>query len=401
MRSIYLDNNATTPLDPKALDAMLPYLRESFGNASSKNHPYGWKAAEAVEKARAQVAGLLGASPREIIFTSGATEANNMAILGLARGAVPPHPEQRPPARNHIITQATEHHAVLDPCHHLEKHGFGVTRIAPGSDGRVSAEQIRSALTDRTLLVSIMMANNEIGTLQPVAEIGALLRRTSVVFHTDAAQAVGKVPVAVEKLGVDLLSLSAHKLYGPKGIGALFVRRGTPKIKLSPLQFGGGQEHDMRPGTLNVAGIVGLGEACRLAGEKLESEAARLRKLRDRLREGVLSRLSGVSVNGSREECLPGTLSLCFAGVDGTALLTSLSGLAVSSGSACSTGANEPSYVLKALGVPDDLALSTIRFGLGRFTTESEVESAISQVVEVVEGLRKQLALVRGRGFTT
>jgi cysteine desulfurase len=401
MTSIYLDNNATTPLDPRVLDAMLPFLREHFGNASSKNHPYGWQASEAVEKARAQVAGLLGASPREIIFTSGATEANNLAILGLACGSAPPHSEQGPPARNHIITQATEHHAVLDPCHHLEKRGFETTRLAPDPGGRVRAEQVRNALTDRTMLASIMMANNEIGTLQPVAEIGALLRRTPVVLHTDAAQAVGKVPVDVEKLGVDLLSLSAHKLYGPKGVGALFLRRGTPKIKLRPLQFGGGQEHDLRPGTLNVAGIVGLGEACRLAREELESEAARLRGLRDRLRDGILARLAGVSVNGSPDECLPGTLSLSFSGVEGTALLTSLSGLAVSSGSACSTGANAPSYVLKALGVRDDLALSTIRFGLGRFTTESEIESAISQVIEVVEGLRKQLAVVRGRGFPT
>ena len=406
MSCIYLDNNATTPLDPRVLDAMLPYLREHFGNASSKNHAFGWKAAEAVEVARGHVASLLGASPREIIFTSGATESNNLSILGVcsaqypqgtARDPAAPGPQRNPLQKNHVLTQATEHHAVLDPCKdHLSRRGFEITVLRPDSHGRVTPEAVERALTDRTLLVSIMTANNEIGTVQPIAEIGALLRKTPVIFHTDAAQAVGKIPVDVNELGVDLLSLSAHKFYGPKGAGALYVRRGDPRLKVAPLQFGGGQEHGLRPGTLNVAGIVGLGEACRLAAAELESEAPRLRALRDRLQSGITSRLTGVTVNGHPEERLPGTVSLSFAAVDGTALLTSLPGLAVSSGSACSTGSNEPSYVMKALGVPDRLALSTIRFGVGRFSSDADIDQAVDQVVEVVERLRGQMAAVRG-----
>lgn len=392
---VYLDHNATTPLDPRALDAMLPYLRDHFGNASSKNHPYGWKALEAVEAARSHVAAILGASSREIFFMSGATEANNLSILGLAAAQTGSR-GGKAPARNHIITQATEHHAVLDPCRELAKKGFEVTILRPDAQGRVSVDSVAKALTERTLLVTIMMAQNEIGTVQPIAEIGAILRNTATVFHTDAAQALGKIPVDVNRLGVDLLSLSAHKFYGPKGVGALYVRRGNPKLRLTPIQHGGGQEQGLRPGTLNVPGIVGLGEASRIAARELPAEAERLRSLRDRLRERIVSRLSGVSVNGDTEGGLPGTLSLSFAGVDGTALLTSLSGIAASSGSACSTGVNEPSFVLRAIGVPERLALSTVRFGVGRFTTAEEVDRSADEVVTVVGRLREQIAAVRG-----
>jgi cysteine desulfurase len=390
MPCIYLDHNATTPVDPRVLEAMLPYLREHFGNASSKNHPYGWKAGEAVAAAREQVAALLGASAREIFFTSGATEANNLAILGL----FPTLLEQQ---RNEhqIIVQVAEHHAVLDPAAELAKRGNEVTRLKPDTYGRVSAAQVEKALTDRTRLVSIMAANNELGTLNPIADIGKALKDHGALFHTDAAQAVGKIRLDVETMGIDLLSLSAHKFYGPKGVGALYVRSKKPRIRLTALQLGGGQENSLRPGTLNVAGIVGLGEACRIASEELDSEARGLRGLRDRLYQGITSRLEGVRLNGHPEECLPGTLSLSFEQVEGTALIVSLPELAVSSGSACTTGSTEPSYVLKAIGVPDRLALATLRFGLGRFTTETEVDRAATSVVQAVGKLRGQLSRVK------
>lgn len=391
MSCIYLDHNATTPVDPRVLEAMLPYLREHFGNASSKNHPYGWKAGEAVEAAREQVATLLGASAREILFTSGATEANNLAILGLFSSL--PH---RPQGRHGLIVQEAEHHAVLDPAAELTKRGCEVRRLKPDAYGRVSALQVEKALTEHTALVSTMAANNELGTLTPIADIGRVLKNRGVLFHTDAAQAAGKIPLDVEKMGIDLLSLSAHKFYGPKGIGALYVRSRRPRIRFSPLQLGGGQERGLRPGTLNVPGIVGLGEACRIASEEMDSEALRLRTLRDRLYEGITSRLSGVRRNGHPEECLPGTVNLSFEDVDGTALLVGLPELAVSSGSACTTGSTEPSSVLKAIGVPDKLALATLRFGLGRFTTEAEVDRAATCVVESVGKLRRQLSQVKG-----
>lgn len=384
---IYLDNNATTPVDPRVLDAMLPYLRDAFGNASSRSHAFGWRAAEAVELARASVAKALGAAAREILFVSGATEANNLAILGLA-AAASASAGRAGRARDHIVTQATEHHAVLDPCEHLAKRGFELTVLRPDREGRVRVEDVEAALTDRTLLVTVMAANNETGTLQPIAEIGALLRDTPVVFHTDAAQAAGKIPLDVYALGADLLSISAHKFYGPKGVGALYAKRGSPKLKLAPIQFGGGHESGLRPGTLNVPGIVGLAEALRIATAELEREASRLRRLRDRLEAHLLSRLDGVRVNGHRAHRLPGTLNVSFAGVDGTALIPSLPGLAVSSGSACSSGNQEGSHVLKAMGVSESLALATLRFGLGRFTTEEEVDRAADQVVEAVEALR-------------
>jgi cysteine desulfurase len=380
MKCIYLDHNATTPVDPRVLAAMLPCLRDKFGNASSKNHPYGWEAKEAVEAARGHVAALLGASAREIVFTSGATEANNIALLGsaaLAGGK-----------RNHIISQATEHPAVLDTLKELGRRGFEVTTLRPDARGWVSAEQVREAINERTFLVSIMTANNEVGTIFPLGEIAAVSRKAGVLLHTDAAQGVGKIPVDVERLGIDLLALSAHKLYGPKGAGALYVRGRGPRVRLAPVLFGGGQENGLRPGTLNVPGIVGLGEACRLARAELEEEAKRLRALRDRLEEGIVSRLEGVRINGHPEARLPGTLSASFEGVDGTALLVQLSDLAVSSGAACSTGSTEPSRVLKALGLTDALALATLRFGVGRFTTHDEVERAAARVVEAVKELR-------------
>jgi cysteine desulfurase len=385
MTCIYLDHNATTPVDPRVLEAMLPYLRERFGNASSKTHPFGWAAGEAVEAAREKVAGLLGASAREIVFTSGATEANNIAILGF-------FPLAPAGGKTHVITESIEHHAVLDTTEELTRRGFEVTVLRPDSDGRVSAEQVRAAITERTALVSIMAANNEIGTLNP----SAVCKKAGVVFHTDAAQAVGKIPIDVERMGIDLLALSGHKFYAPKGVGALYVRSKNPRVKLAPLQHGGGQERALRPGTLNVPGIVGLGEACRVAREELETEATRLRALRDRLLDGISSRLGGIRRNGHREECLPGMLSLSFEAVDGTALLVSLPDLALSSGSACTTGSTAPSYVLKAIGVPDRLALATARFGVGRFTTEAEVDRAASRVAEVVARLRGQLAAVGG-----
>jgi len=389
MTCTYLDYNATTPVDPRVLDAMLPYLREKFGNASSKGHAYGWAANEAVEAARERVARLLGASPREIIFTSGATEANNLTILGLF--GLKPEGKKR-----HVITQATEHHAVLDTIEELGRRGFEATVLRPDSTGRVAPEQVREAITERTLLVTIMAANNEVGTLNPIEEIGRVCSASGVLLHTDAAQAAGKIPLDVERMGIDLLSISGHKFYAPKGVGALYVRSRTPRIQLSPITFGGGQERGLRPGTLNVPGIVGLGEAARVARADLPAESVRLRGLRDRLLESIRSNLSGVHRNGHAEECLPGTLSLSFEGIDGAALLVSLPDLAVSSGSACTTGSTEPSYVLKALGVPDRLAFATARFSVGRFTTEADVDRAADRVTEVVSRLRGQLAAVGG-----
>lgn len=389
MDCIYLDYNATTPIDARVLDAMLPFLKENFGNASSKNHPYGWAANEAVELARERVAKLLGASPKEIVFTSGATEANNLALLG----SFGLRPEG---TRRQIITDAIEHHAVLDTAHELARRGFELTVLRPDSTGRISAEQVTESITDRTLLVSIMAANNEVGTLNPIAEIGAACRKAGVLLHTDAAQAVGKIPLDVERMGVDLLALSGHKFYAPKGVGALYVRSRTPRIRLEAITFGGGQERGLRSGTLNVPGIVGLGEAARVARENLPAESARIRGLRDRLHQGILARVSGVRRNGNTEHALPGTLSLSFEAVDGAAMLVSLPDLAVSTGSACSTGSAEPSYVLKAIGVPDRLAFSTMRFSVGRHTTEAEIDRAAARVADVALKLRGQLAAVGG-----
>jgi len=377
---VYMDNQATTRTDPRVVEAMLPFFTEHFGNAASRNHAFGREAEEAVDGARQQVAGLIGADPREIIFTSGATESDNLAIKGVAG--------MYRRQGNHIVTAATEHRAVLDPCRRLAREGFRVTFLAPDRFGRVSAEQVAEVLTDQTILVSIMAANNEIGTLQPVAAIGRVCKERGILFHTDAVQAAGKLPLDVEALGTDLLSLSAHKMYGPKGVGALYVRRRDPRVRLEPILDGGGHERGMRSGTLAVPNIVGFGKACGLCRDEMPEEVERLRRLRERLRQGIMSRLGDTYLNGHPTERLPGNLNLSFAYVEGEALLMGMPDVAVSSGSACTSASIEPSYVLKAVGVSDDLARSSIRFGLGRFNTEEEVDDVIEHVVRTVTRLR-------------
>src|SRR4051812_40816342 len=382
---IYMDNNATTRCDPRVVEAMLPYFTEDYGNAASRNHAFGWRAEEAVEQAREQVASLIGAGAKEIIFTSGATEGNNLAIKGVAA--------MYRKKGNHVITATTEHKAVIDPCKRLERDGYQVTFLPVDKDGRVSAEQVGAAMTDKTILVSLMAANNEIGTLHPVKEIGRLCKQRGVLFHTDAVQAVGKVPVDVEEMGIDLLSLSGHKLYGPKGVGALYVRRKNPRVRLDPLIDGGGHERGMRSGTLAVPLIVGLGTACELCRQEMDAEAGRLIGLRERLREGIMGKLVDVYINGHPTERLPGNLNLSFAYVEGEALMMGIKDVAVSSGSACTSASLEPSYVLKALGVGDELAHSSLRFGMGRFNTEEEVDYVIDDVVRAVNHLREMSPL--------
>ena len=384
-RSVYLDYNATTPVDPRVLEAMLPFFREQFGNAASRNHRWGWSAEEAVEKARNQVAQLIGASSKEIIWTSGATESDNLAILGAARM----YADQG----RHIITSPIEHKAVIDPCKHLEQQGYEVTYLTPDGTGRVSAEQVRDALRDDTILVSLMFANNELGTIHPIAEIGALCKERGVLLHTDATQAVGKVPVDVEAMGIDLLSLSGHKLYGPKGVGALYVRRKKPRVRLQPIIYGGGHERGMRSGTLNVPGIVGLGTAAELCRQEMTAEAARLAGLRDRLWEGLNSQLRDIALNGNLEDRLPNTLNVSFLYVEGESMMMGMGDVAVSSGSACTSASLEPSYVLKGIGVGDELAHSSIRFSLGRFTTTEDVDYAVERVVQAVNHLRSMSPL--------
>ncbi|MFQ3597264.1 MAG: IscS subfamily cysteine desulfurase [Chloroherpetonaceae bacterium] len=385
-RPIYMDNNATTPMDPRVLEAMMPYLTDKFGNAASRNHAFGWEAEEAVEKAREQVAKAIGADAKEIIFTSGATESDNIAL----KGAVDMYAEKG----NHIITLLTEHKAVLDTCRRLEREGKAtVTYLAPKQDGIVDLEQLEAAITDKTIMVAIMMANNEIGVIQPMAEIGDICRKHGVLFFTDAVQAVGKVPVDVNAMKIDVLAISGHKVYGPKGVGALYVRRKNPRVKLTGVIDGGGQERGMRSGTLNVPGIVGLGKALEIAIEEMPSEMKRLTYLRDKLKDGVMSQLEDCYVNGSMESRLPGNLNISYAYVEGEGLLMGLKGLAVSSGSACTSASLEPSHVLKALGVGDELAHSSIRYGLGRFTTEEEVDYAIKITVEAVNRLREMSPL--------
>ena len=378
---IYMDYHATTPMDPRVLEAMLPYFTGKFGNAASRNHSFGWEAEEAVEKARTQIAQLIGASAKEIIFTSGATESNNLAIKGIA--------EMHRERGNHIITQVTEHKAVLDTCKRLEKSGYRVTYLPVNADGLVDVEDIKRAIDDKTILVSIMAANNEIGVVQPVAEIGKLCHEKNVIFHTDAVQAVGKVPIDVNAMNIDVLSLTAHKIYGPKGVGALYVRRRNPRVQISEQINGGGHERGMRSGTLNVPGIVGLGEACEIAGKEMVEESARLTKLRDRLKAKLEAAIDYVHVNGSMEHHLPGNLNMSFVYVEGESLLMGINDVAVSSGSACTSATLEPSYVLKALGLGDDVAHSSIRFGLGRFTTEAEVDYVAAKVIDVVLKLRE------------
>jgi len=383
---IYMDNNATTRTDPRVVEAMLPYFSETFGNAASRSHPFGWAAEKAVEKGRAQVAALINAAdPKEIIWTSGATESNNLAIKGVA--------DMYADKGKHIITELIEHKAVIDPCKRLEQMGYEVTWLTPAKDGRVAAEQVAGAIRPDTILVSIMAANNEIGTVNPFREIGKVCHEKGVIFHTDATQAVGKVPVDVQADNIDLLSLSAHKIYGPKGVGALYVRKRNPRVRLTPIMDGGGHERGMRSGTLNVTGIVGMGAACELCQKEMAEETRRLTALRDRLENGITSRIDHVHFNGSREHRLPHTLNMSFAYVEGESLLMGIDDIAVSSGSACTSASLEPSYVLKNLGLGDDLAHSSIRFGLGRFTTEEEVDYAIEKLVKVIAHLREMSPL--------
>ncbi|MEO8657046.1 MAG: IscS subfamily cysteine desulfurase [Bryobacteraceae bacterium] len=378
---IYLDNHATTPMDPRVLDAMLPYFKEQFGNAASRNHAFGWEAEEAVERARKQIAELIGATAKEIIFTSGATESNNLAIKGVA--------EMYAEKGNHIITAATEHKAILDTCKHLEKNGFRVTYLPLQSNGLIDLEMLKEAITDKTILISIMYANNEIGVVQSIAEIGKIAKARGVLFHTDGVQAVGKIPVNVIKDNIDLMSITAHKLYGPKGVGALYVRRKSPRVQLTAQMDGGGHERGMRSGTLNVPGIVGFGKACELCQQEMATESVRLRTLRDRLKDKLTSELDEVYINGTMESRLPHNLNISFAYVEGESLLMGINDVAVSSGSACTSATLEPSYVLKALGAGDDLAHSSIRFGLGRFTTDDEIDYVTNRVIEVVRKLRE------------
>jgi cysteine desulfurase len=378
---IYLDNHATTPVDPRVLDAMLPYFTEKFGNAASRNHEFGWKAEEAVENARGQIARLINASPKEIVFTSGATESTNLAIKGAA--------EMYREKGKHIITQVTEHKATLDTCKRLEKYGYEVTYLPVEKDGRVNLDELRAAIRPNTILISIMYANNEIGVVQPIAEIGKIAKEKGIFFHVDAVQAVGKIPVDVQKDGIDLMSISAHKIYGPKGVGALYVRRKNPRVQLSAIIDGGGHERGMRSGTLNVTGIIGLGKACELCQQEMAEESAKLSKLRDRLKESIMSRLDETYINGSLEHRLPHNINISFAYVEGESLLMGINDVAVSSGSACTSATLEPSYVLKALGVGEDLAHTSIRFGIGRFNTQEEVDYVADRVVETVTRLRE------------
>jgi len=378
---IYMDNHATTRPDPRVLEEMLPYFNELFGNAASRNHEFGWVAEQAVEQARERIAKLIGANTKEIIFTSGATESDNLAIKGVA--------EMYREKGNHIITQATEHKAVLDTCKRLEKYGFRVTYLPVQKDGRIDLDDLKRAMDDKTILVTIMAANNEIGVLQPIREIGALCHERGVLFHTDAVQAIGKVPFNVMHDNVDIASITAHKIYGPKGVGALYVRRKNPRVQLVAQIDGGGHERGMRSGTLNVPGIVGLGKACAIAHEEMAEEGKKMAALRDRLKDAIMGQLDECYINGSVEHRLPNNLNISFAYVEGESLLMGINDVAVSSGSACTSATLEPSYVLKALGAGDDLAHSSIRFGLGRYNTEAEVDYVARRVVDTVSRLRE------------
>ena len=374
---IYMDNHATTAVDPRVFEAMRPYFCDIYGNAASRNHSFGWRAEEAVEKARRQVAELIGATAKEIVFTSGATESNNLAL----KGGVKPG--------QHIITVSTEHKAILDTCKHLEAEGVLVTYLPVEPDGLLDLNKFEAAMTDQTVLASVMYANNEVGTVQNVPELGKLAKSRGIIFHTDAAQQAGKLPVNVTTGNIDLLSISGHKIYGPKGVGALYVRRRDPRVQLSSQMDGGGHERGMRSGTLNVPGIVGLGEACAIAMKEMPEETKRLADLRDKLKDRLLAGLDEVYINGTMESRLPNNLNMSFAYVDSESLLMGINDVAVSSGSACTSATLEPSYVLKALGAGDDLAHSAIRFGLGRFNTEEEVDYVAGRVIEVVQKLRE------------
>jgi cysteine desulfurase len=382
---IYMDYHATTPVDPRVLEEMVPFFTAHFGNPASRNHAFGWEAEEAVERARKQIADLIGANAKEVIFTSGATEANNLAIKGVA--------EMYREKGNHIITSVTEHKAVIDTCKKLEKQGARVTYLQVQKDGRISLDDLRAAITDKTILITIMTANNEIGVLQPIAEIGAIAKEKGILFHTDAVQAVGKVPFDVTKAKVDLVSMTAHKMYGPKGIGALYVRRRNPRVLVAEQISGGGHERGMRSGTLNVPGIVGFGKAAELCRLEMANDTERLSKLRDRLNEKLHANLDEIYINGSVEHRLPHNMNISFAYVEGESLLMGINDVAVSSGSACTSASLEPSYVLKALGAGDDLAHSSIRFGLGRWTTDEEVDYVVEKLTSVVRRLREMSPL--------
>ena len=432
---IYLDNNATTPVDPEVFEAMAPFLQDKFGNAASRSHAYGWVAEEAVDYAREQVAKLIGARSQEIIWTSGATESDNMAIKGVARmygmtdaekvmidalakghvdGSIPNAADILPgrfgrldfesiaekgafevfkSKGDHIITLPTEHKAILDSCKRIEKDGFRVTYVPVKANGLVDLEELEKAITEKTIIVSIMMGNNEIGVVQPVKEIGELCRKHKVLFHTDAVQAIGKIPVNVDEMNIDLMSLSGHKMYGPKGVGALYVRRRNPRVRVEALIDGGGHERGMRSGTLNVAGIVGMGKAAEVAHKKLEAEQTRTTELRNKMWTRLQEELDELYLNGDEKERLPGNLNISFAYVEGEALMMAIKDCAVSSGSACTSASLEPSYVLRALGVGEELAHTSIRFGIGRFTTEEEVDNAVELVIAKVKKLREMSPL--------
>lgn len=382
---IYLDNHSTTPCDPRVLEMMLPYFTEKFGNAASRNHSFGWEAEEAVEVARKQIAHLIHADPKELIFTSGATESDNLALQGVV--------EMYREKGNHIITGSTEHRAVIDTAKYLEKKGIKVTFLPVDKAGMVSPEDVRNAITDQTILISIMMANNEIGTINPVAAIGKVAKEKGVLFHCDATQGVGKIPVNVQEMGIDLMSFTGHKIYGPKGVGALYVRRKAPRVRLEAMMYGGGHERGMRSGTLPVPLIVGFGKACELCEQEMSTESVRMAKMRDRLQEGIMNRMDEVYLNGHPTERLPNNLNISFAYVEGEALLMGVKEIALSSGSACTSATLEPSYVLRALGVGSDLAHSSIRFGLGRFNTDEEVEYTIDRMIKAVTHLREMSPL--------
>ena len=378
---IYLDNHATTQVDPRVLQAMLPFFSEKFGNAASRSHQFGWEGEQAVEAAREQIAKLVGAGAKEIIFTSGATESDNLAIKGVA--------EACRDKGDHIITVASEHKAVLDSCKHLEKQGYRVTYLSVASDGLLSLDDLKAAFGDKTILVTVMYANNEVGVVQPVAEIGRLCHERGVLFHCDAVQAIGKIPVDVNRDGIDLMSITAHKLYGPKGTGALYVRSKIPHVQVAAQIDGGGHEHGMRSGTLNVPGIVGLGKACELAMEEMPMESPRIAALRDKLKHQLEENLDDVHVNGSIEHRLPGNLNIRFGGVDSESLLMGINDIAVSTGAACTAAKIEPSYVLKAMGLTDEQANSTLRFGIGRFNTEAEIDYTAERLIDTVKKLRE------------
>ena len=382
---IFMDNHSTTPMDPRVLEVMLPYFVEKFGNAASRNHQFGWEAEEGVENARKQIAKLIHCDPKELVFTSGATESDNLAL----KGAVEMYKEKG----NHVITSMTEHRAVLDACKALEKRGIEVTYLSVDKEGRVNPQDVRNAITEKTILISIMLANNEIGTINPIAEIGKIAKEKGVVFHCDATQGVGKIPVDVNQLAVDLMSFSSHKIYGPKGVGALYVRKKGPRVRLVPQIDGGGHERGMRSGTLPVPLIVGFGKAAELCEQEMTAESQRIAAMRDRLQARIMEKLDECYLNGHPTERLPNNLNISFAYVEGEALLMGVKEIALSSGSACTSATLEPSYVLRALGVGSDLAHSSIRFGLGRFNTDEEVDYTAKRMVEAVTRLREMSPL--------